>query len=74
MHWEYKTITHETATFSGFFADESDFTKSLNELGRLGWELVTSFDITKQPGQTCQIGAILKRPSGVEEEGESRLR
>jgi hypothetical protein len=55
--WEYKTIQVKTGFF-GELGDIDDFDSKLNELGQLGWELVTSTSLT----QSGRILAIFKRP------------
>lgn len=55
--WEYKTIQVKTGFFGGL-VDIDDFDSKLNELGQLGWELVTS----TTPTQSGMILAIFKRP------------
>jgi hypothetical protein len=62
MLWEYKTVKFEPASFwSGGVLDEKPFTRTLNELGRQGWELVSVFDTNVHHGSTCEVVAMFKR-------------
>ena len=56
--WEYKTIQVKAHGFLGGLVDIDDFDSKLNELGQLGWELVTSTTLA----QSGSILAIFKRP------------
>lgn len=60
--WEYKT-THLAAT--GWLGGNLDFTAFealLNDLGRQGWELVSTFDTNTSGGVTRDVVAVFKRP------------
>jgi len=45
----------------GGLVDIDDFDSKLNELGQLGWELVTSTTVTQDLGSARRILAIFKR-------------
>jgi hypothetical protein len=60
--WEYKTIQVKTHGALGGLVDIDDFDSKLNELGQLGWELVTSTTVTQDLGSARRILAIFKRP------------
>jgi hypothetical protein len=62
MAWEYTTIMIGTTGFLGGKLDSETLTSRLNELGAVGWELVSTFDTSKSQGQTRDVVAILKRP------------
>jgi hypothetical protein len=59
--WQYRTLKFKTKGLLGGRIDETEFTKSLNELGEQGWELVTSFATSRQGGPTREVVAVLKR-------------
>jgi len=61
--WEYKTIQVKTqhGFWGGGSVDIDDFDSKLNELGQLGWELVTSTTVTQDLGSGGRILAIFKR-------------
>jgi len=59
--WEYKTIQVKAHGFLGGLVDIDDFDSKLNELGQLGWELVTSTTVTQDLGSARRILAIFKR-------------
>jgi hypothetical protein len=64
MKWEYKTLKIETTGF--FFGgdlDEESLDATMNELGGLGWELVSAFDTSSSmQGKSRYVVAIFKRP------------
>ena len=59
--WEYKTIQVKTHGALGGLVDIDDFDSKLNELGQLGWELVTSTTVPQDLGSGGSILAIFKR-------------
>jgi Domain of unknown function (DUF4177) len=62
QQWEYRTVKVEAkGWFTGGVLDQSKFETALNELGRDGWELVSTFDTNMLHGQTREIVAVLKR-------------
>lgn len=63
MKWEYKTLKVGTSGFLGGKLDEDKFDKSLNDLGKQGWELVTAFDTNLGHGATRDVVAVFKRPA-----------
>ena len=70
MKYEYKTIVIETSKIfnkkSGIFnkdeIDASEFTSTLNSLGKKDWELVNSFPSKVASGEISCIISIFKRP------------
>ncbi len=62
MMWEYKVLKLGTGGFMGGKLDDNALEQHLNELGREGWELTTSFDTNQSGGITRDVVAILKRP------------
>ena len=62
MKWEYKTIKiGVVGLFKGVDFDEEELTVYMNKLGRVGWELVSSFDTNEGKGNTLHIVLIFKR-------------
>jgi hypothetical protein len=62
MKWEYKTIKIGVVGFlKGVDFDEEELTSYMNKLGRVGWELVSSFDTNEGKGNTLHIVLIFKR-------------
>ena len=61
--WEYITMALEATGFwsGGGKLDLELLNSRLNELGRQGWELVSTFDTNKEYGKTRDVVAILKR-------------
>lgn len=63
MKWEYKTIKiGVVGFFKGVDFNENEVTENMNKLGRVGWELVSSFDTNEGHGNTLHIVLIFKRP------------
>lgn len=63
--WEYETLVMQVAKEGLVVRPElnvPDFKSRLNEMGRLGWELVTVFDINMLQGGSKQVVATFKRP------------
>lgn len=60
--WEYMTLTHHATGFFDRKVDEDAFVADLNQHGKLGWELVSVFDIAVGHGETQRVCAVLKRP------------
>lgn len=63
MKWEYKLLSLQATGFwkGGGIIDQEKFEMLLNELGKDGWELVTSFDTNKNYGETKNVISIFKR-------------
>jgi len=61
MTWEYRTAVVAAEGFMGGKVNEEKLARRLNELGRDGWEAVTSFDTDMGSGQTRDIVVIFKR-------------
>ena len=61
--YEYKQLRYETdfGFFSGTGFDEDDMTRTINQLGAEGWELVSVYTIEKVKGGTKYVVAALKR-------------
>lgn len=63
--WEYKTIKMDAKGLMGGIVDIDKFDRMLNELGALGWNLVSVFDTNMTAGGASrEIVAVLKRPVG----------
>ena len=68
MKWQYHTVAFSIGR--GFFpfkaggqVDDDEITRTLNELGNEGWELVSAFDTNYEGGSTNSVVCILKRPA-----------
>ncbi len=68
MKWQYHTVAFSIPR--GFFplkaggqVDDAEMTRTLNELGGDGWELVSAFDTNYEGGSTNTVVCILKRPN-----------
>ncbi|RAU95743.1 DUF4177 domain-containing protein [Paenibacillus sp. YN15] len=59
--WEYKTLKVETKGFFGGKVDLPELEEELNGLGRLGWELVNTFDTSMGQGTSREVVCIFKR-------------
>lgn len=59
--WEYKTIKFKTGGFLGGKIDTEELDYELNTYGSEGWELVSSFDTSKNQGESRDIIVIFKR-------------
>ncbi|MEJ2866313.1 DUF4177 domain-containing protein [Actinomycetospora sp. OC33-EN08] len=59
--YEYKVLTYKLG-WKGFKYDQIE--QDLNELGRQGWDTVSTLAPTYGQGQTLDVGIILKRPTG----------
>lgn len=64
--WEYKTTRLAATGFVGGKLDFPAFEALLNELGRQGWELVSTFYTNASGGVTRDVVAVFKRPLGAE--------
>lgn len=62
MKWDYKALGTKTTGFLGGKLDLEAFEKSLNELGREGWELVAAFDTNAAQGQSREVVVLFKKP------------
>ena len=63
--WEYETLVMQVATEGLVVRPElnvPEFKSKLNDLGRMGWELVAVFDVNMLQGGSKQIVATFKRP------------
>lgn len=59
--WEYKTVKMEATGFIGGQFDTSELEERLNNLGRDGWELASTFTTHSSNGYTKFVVAVLKR-------------
>ena len=62
MRWEYRTLKFDCNGFFGGKFDENQIDATLNDLGRRGWELVSSFDTNQAYGSTRYMVFTFKRP------------
>ena len=63
MKWEYKVVKLGAVSFwKGVDFDENELNDFMNKLGRVGWELTSSFDTNEMHGNTLHIVLIFKRP------------
>jgi len=60
---EYKVVEFVSRGMKGRLIKPLDIEKKLNELGQLGWELVTSFSINAGYGSTRKVIYTLKKES-----------
>jgi len=63
MYWQYRTVVfefHKDGLLGNKFIDDEEMEESLNDLGRLGWELVSTTMV--QDG----LLTLLKRPENAE--------
>lgn len=56
--WEYKVVTYKFG-WKGFKYDEIE--NDLNELGRDGWEMLSTVAPSFGSGQAMEVAVILKR-------------
>jgi hypothetical protein len=62
LKWEYKAIKIKANRgFLGGKIDERDMVFQLNELGDLGWELVSTFVTQEGYGSSKDMVAVFKR-------------
>lgn len=62
MRFEYLTLKiAATGWFAGGDLDGDALNEKLNELGAVGWELVSVFDTNMMHGRTRDVIAVLKR-------------
>lgn len=59
--WEYFTVKMETTGWQGGVFDHRKFTAHANELGELGWEIVSAFDTNIGGGSSKDVVIIFKR-------------
>ena len=62
QQWEYHVISLDTRGFFGANVDMQTLYTRLNELGREGWEVVSSSPVTAGQGYAQEILFVLKRP------------
>ena len=59
--FEYKTLFTDAKGVLGGKVDQSAFQMELNELGSLGWELVSTVSAAQSYGSTRWIISVFKR-------------
>ena len=59
--YEYKTVFTDAKGVLGGKVDKYDFQEELNELGKQGWELVSTVAATQAYGSTRWIISVFKR-------------
>lgn len=59
--WEYKVVVHKFG-WKGFKYEQIE--KDLTELGRDGWEAVSTVSPSVGQGQAMDLATLLKRPAG----------
>ncbi len=64
VKYEYKTLYTDAKGFLGGKVDRSSFQQDLNELGKEGWELVSSVSANQSYGSTRWIISVFKRKIG----------
>ena len=63
--FEYKSVEFDTnGFFSGGKLDSKEFDRTLNDLGREGWELVSCVATSYARGETRWVYAVFKREVG----------
>ena len=64
MKWEYVTLKMKTISshFAGGMVDTNKLERKMNDMGRDGWELATTFTTNIGAGTTNDVFAIFKRP------------
>jgi hypothetical protein len=63
MRWEYKTVKLSVSSFwgnIGWNTEKAD--EFINQFGRLGWELISGFDLNQGGGSSKEVILIFKRP------------
>lgn len=62
--FEYKILEVPAGSWwsSGGKVDFQTLTNKLNELGRKGWEVISSTDLNRYQGQSRNVMIIMKRP------------
>ena len=61
--WEYKVIEFDARGAMGGLIDQEKMELKLNELGKDGWELVTSYSTNQGYGSSRKLVYTLKRES-----------
>jgi Domain of unknown function (DUF4177) len=62
--WEYTSVSiAATGFWVGGNLDMVQFQSMLNEHGKQGWELVSSFDTNQASGATRNVIVVFKRPA-----------
>jgi hypothetical protein len=63
VKWEYKVVEFNSGGFMGGQINTQEIESRLNELGKLGWELVTSYSTNAGYGSTRKVVYTLKKES-----------
>jgi hypothetical protein len=61
--WEYKVVEFDARGALGGLIDQEKMELKLNELGREGWELVTSYSTQQGYGSSRKLVYTFKRES-----------
>lgn len=61
MRWEYKIVSLAATGLLCGKLDIESIEKSLNRLGREGWEAISGFDTYQSYGATRDVHVLLKR-------------
>lgn len=59
--WEYFSVKMETSGWLGGIFDHKKFTEQANDLGELGWEMISAFDTNQSGGESREVIIIFKR-------------
>lgn len=61
--WEYYSLHLDVGGLINPKVDTDEVAQRLNELGNVGWELVSTSDLNAGQGKTRGLLAIFKRPA-----------
>ncbi len=59
--FEYRVLESKAGGWLGGKIDSQTLTDKLNELGRLGWEVISAFETEVSGGGTRSVSILLKR-------------
>jgi hypothetical protein len=62
IRWEYKSIEFNTSGWLSLNYDPSTVDAKLNQLGKDGWELVSTTGLNEHYGRTIRLVVFLRRP------------
>ena len=65
MKFEYKTLVYENSSGLWWKMDGNDLNSKINELGKDGWELASSFPICEKEGKTQSAVLMFKREARI---------
>ena len=60
--WEYKVLKYKIGEWRQSVPDYSEIERELNELGRLGWQVLNCVAPGRKMGQANELVAVLSRP------------